>query len=50
MRAAKAIPAVGVKGAVGVEERAAASRKARTVTIRLSGGEEKNAAAKANPL
>ena len=43
-----ATPVAGDKK--GKEGRAAASRKAKTVTIRLAGPEEKKAAAKANPL
>ena len=48
-RVARAIPPAAVKE-VGVRERAMASRKARTVTIRLTDVEEKNIAAKANFL
>ena len=41
---------VKVKGVVKVEEKAAALRKAKTVTIRLLNGEEKSAAVKTNLL
>ena len=50
IKAVKAIPMVRVRGAVGVEEKAAALRKTKTVTIRLLSNEKKSAAAKANFL
>ena len=49
-RAARAGPAPVAKAGVESEGRAAASRKARTVTIRLGKAEEKDKAAKASPL
>ena len=48
-RVARAIPPAAVKE-VGVGEKTTASRKARTVTVRLTDVEEKNMATKANLL
>ena len=48
-RVIRVIPPAAIKE-VGVREKATASRKAKTVTIRLTDVEEKNITAKANPL